>query len=322
MALWQSLVTWSRRPLANNPAAKILAFLLAFGVWFFVQGQQVMEVKTLVRVEYRWPDQLALSEPAPPQIRLSANGPRSLVRGLANRDIRVLVDMSGATAGVQSVEFQGRQFEGLPQGVEVVSTIPSSIQVDLVRSVSRKVKVQPATVGRVADGYHLADVVLVPSEVEVRGPANVLASLDALHTDGIAIDGLRKDFTAEVGLNVGRGINVQIESSRISAQVRVVPDTDVREFTEVPVLVADKLWEAQVERVAVQLKGPLEAIQAIGEEQVALVVRLPENISRSQKSVVVGPERDASIRYEVLRPGDDIELVQVVPQRFVIERIR
>ena len=47
-ALWESILEWSRRPLENNPAAKILAFTLAVGIWFFVQGQQVMEVKAIL----------------------------------------------------------------------------------------------------------------------------------------------------------------------------------------------------------------------------------------------------------------------------------
>ncbi len=77
-----------------------------------------------------------------------------------------------------------------------------------------------------------------------------------------------------------------------------------------------------MDQVEVTLKGPIESIRAISAEHVAVVVRLPKNLPASQQSVVVGPDADASIRYEVLRPGADVEVVSVVPQRFVIERRR
>ena len=75
-----------------------------------------------------------------------------------------------------------------------------------------------------------------------------------------------------------------------------------------------------MDQVAVVLEGPIEAIRGIRTEQIAVVVRLPEDVSSSQRSIVVGPETDASIRYEVLRPGADVEVISVSPQRFVIER--
>ncbi len=283
-----------------------------------------MEANTLARVEYSWPDGLALNEPAPPQVRLTASGARALVKRLEGRDLHVVVDMSEATAGVQSVEFLGREIKGLPKGVSVVSTAPSAIQVELVASVMRRVKVMPATVGKVAEGYHLVDVKLEPSLVEVRGPATVLERLRSLHTDGISIDGLRKPTTLEVGLNVERGLLVEVGDETISARVQVEPDTESRDFSNVPVLMADvdRRWRPQVDQVEVQLKGPIESIRAISADHVAVVVRLPQKLPASQQSVVVGPEADASIRYEVLRPGVDVEVVSVVPQRFVIERRR
>jgi len=310
--------------LNHNPGIKLLSLLLATGIWLFVQGEQVMEANTLARVEYSWPDGLALNEPAPPQVRLTASGARALVKRLEGRDLHVVVDMSEATAGVQSVEFLGREIKGLPKGVSVVSTAPSAIQVELVASVMRRVKVMPATVGKVAEGYHLVDVKLEPSLVEVRGPATVLERLRSLHTDGISIDGLRKPTTLEVGLNVERGLLVEVGDETISARVQVEPDTESRDFSNVPVLMADvdRRWRPQVDQVEVQLKGPIESIRAISADHVAVVVRLPQKLPASQQSVVVGPEADASIRYEVLRPGVDVEVVSVVPQRFVIERRR
>jgi YbbR domain-containing protein len=318
------VVAWIRSPLSRNPGIKLLSLLLATGLWLYVQGEQVMEANTLASVEYSWPDGLALSEPAPPQVRLTASGARALVKRLEGRDLHVVVDMSEATAGVQSVEFLGREIKGLPKGVSVVSTAPSSIQVELVASVMRQIKVMPATVGKVAEGYHLVDVTLDPSLVEVRGPATVLERLRSLHTDGISIDGLRKSTTLEVGLNVERGLLVEVGDETISARVQVEPDTESRNFSNVPVLMtdADRRWRSQVDQVEVTLKGPIESIRAISAEHVAVVVRLPKNIPASQQSVVVGPESDASIRYEVLRPGADVEVVSVVPQRFVIERRR
>ncbi len=318
------LVAWSRSPLSHNPGIKLLSLLLATGIWLYVQGEQVMEANTLARVEYSWPEGLALNEPAPPQVRLTASGARALVKRLEGRDLLLVVDMSEATAGVQSVEFLGREIKGLPKGVSVVSTAPSAIQVELVASVMRRIKVVPATVGKVAEGYHLVDVKLDPSLVEVRGPATVLERLRSLHTDGISIDGLRKSTTLEVGLNVERGLLVEVGDETIAARVQVEPDTETRNFSNVPVLMADvdRRWRPQVDQVEVTLKGPIESIRAISAEHVAVVVRLPKNLPASQQSVVVGPDADASIRYEVLRPGADVEVVSVVPQRFVIERRR
>jgi YbbR domain-containing protein len=116
----------------------------------------------------------------------------------------------------------------LPDGVEILSTDPSTVRVAIDRVETRSVPVE-VDPGVIPDGLEIDDPVLSQEEVQVRGAASVVGLIDRALAR-IRIDASGIDFNEPVdlvavdvgGQEVGAGL-VDIEPETISVQVDVQP---------------------------------------------------------------------------------------------------
>ena len=116
----------------------------------------------------------------------------------------------------------------LPDGIEILSTDPSTVRVaiDRVETLSVPVEVDPGTIPQ---GLEIDDPVVSQDEVQVRGAASVVGQVDRARAR-IRIDASEIDFNQPVdlvavdvaGQEVGAGL-VDIEPETISVQVDVRP---------------------------------------------------------------------------------------------------
>jgi YbbR domain-containing protein len=116
----------------------------------------------------------------------------------------------------------------LPDGVEILSTDPSTVRVAIDRVETRSVPVE-VDPGVIPDGLEIDDPVLSQEEVQVRGAASVVGLIDRALAR-IRIDASGIDFNEPVdlvavdvgGQEVGAGL-VDIEPETISVQIDVQP---------------------------------------------------------------------------------------------------
>ena len=72
------------------------------------------------------------------------------------------------------------------------------MSVSLEKRITRIVPVTPSFKGFLEPGYELQSFDLVPSEVEISGPASAVARVGDVQTDFIELAGRSSDFTAKV----------------------------------------------------------------------------------------------------------------------------
>jgi YbbR domain-containing protein len=114
----------------------------------------------------------------------------------------------------------------LSEGVEVLSAQPQEVRVAIDRIETRTVAVQVDS-GAIPDGLEIADPVVSPEEVQVRGAASVVGLVDRALAR-VRIDGSGIDFNNAVNLvavdvggeEVGAGL-VDIEPETVSVQIDV-----------------------------------------------------------------------------------------------------
>jgi YbbR domain-containing protein len=116
----------------------------------------------------------------------------------------------------------------LPDGVEILSTDPSTVRVAIDRVETRSVPVE-VDPGQIPDGLEIDDPVVSQEEVQVRGAASVVGQIDRalarIRIDASEIDSNQPvDLVAVdvAGQEVGAGL-VDIEPETISVQVDVRP---------------------------------------------------------------------------------------------------
>lgn len=303
-----------------NPFWKLGTLGLAVLIWAWIQSEEVIEESAWVKVEYLTPEALVMAQVPTQRVRVTVSGTRSEVKVLRKRQeaLQLDIDMQQFKAGVQTVDFVDAEIQGLPPKLEVVGLVPNSLQVELEPRVLKTVAVEPAVVGRIADGFRVSNIQLVPDTVELSGPASLIEKLEMVSTAGIQVGGLSETTVLEVGVTLSEANLSRTSTDRIQATVEVESVTTTAGFDGVPVAIRAAGWTTETSVVHVTLAGPLSELQKIDFEQVTAMIRVPEGTPPEQ--ITVGLEPRAAARVDVVHPGGAmIEAVAIEPARIVLE---
>ena len=126
-----TLTEWTKALLTRNLPMKAASLALALVLWAFVQQGQTVERTVFAEVAYSWPEGLVVAKAPPSRVHMTLSGSRTDMRRIDDGAMKVVVDMGQATEGVQSIDYSRGAIEGLPVGVDVLGTRPSSAQLAL-----------------------------------------------------------------------------------------------------------------------------------------------------------------------------------------------
>ena len=186
---------------------RVVALGIALLVWFYVAGDQGIEVgKSLrVKVDYRnaSPGFSVSHSASDALVRVSAS--RRLFEGLELGQLACVVDLKGLESGKYRLPLRVL----LPPGVRLVAVVPDIVTVELVRLIEKVLPVRVAWKGEFPEGTLLDKLVLTPSEVTVRGPENVLQDIVeavASVSPGQVLEG--GEVAAEIRLKTAKGLGL------------------------------------------------------------------------------------------------------------------
>lgn len=125
-------MSWLKRALVEDWWLKLLSLALAYALWAIVTQAPPVEIGVSVPLELRdVPAHLRVAGEIPTRIHLHLRGPERRVRALAQEEVAVWVDLSGAEAGNHRIPLEASNVE-LPPGLEVVRIIPDEVRLELV----------------------------------------------------------------------------------------------------------------------------------------------------------------------------------------------
>lgn len=209
--------------LRNNWQLKILALFFSVMLWIIVVGVEKAEITVKVPVEvFGQGKNLVVDGEVASELDVRLYGPRTLVRGVAERRPVKQVNLTGLGAGEHSFML-GSQDLSLPPWVSVLRISPSEIRLRLVKRFSRQVRVSPVIKGRPADGFELEAVVFDPPMVTVSGLEKDLATLDWIWTDPLSVSGLNRSTDTMVALRPPTGRSVQVVPTTVKATIKIRP---------------------------------------------------------------------------------------------------
>ncbi|MFH0810190.1 MAG: CdaR family protein [Pseudomonadota bacterium] len=310
MAPWAANHTASkRRSPFNNWGIKLVSLLCAAVLWFFVVGEEKAEIGVIIPVELiNIPSNLMVVNDVENGIDVRVNGPRSLIRQVANQKFSKTIDLSRAGPGMSSFPI-GPETLSLPRGVRVMRVRPTSITIFLERIARKTVTVQPVLVGDLAPGYSVSKVTVEPVQVTVSGPASELAGLTRIWSKPIDVSGLTSSVRRLVGLDF-KGYHLSgVADAVMEAHVEVEERVVTREFRDVPIRVvgAEQPYTIEPPRINLLVMGSMNAV----------------------RSLEVGQGLDVTIDVSGLKPGNytrkaliklplDTTLVQSEPKLFEV----
>lgn len=186
-----------RRYVLHDLGLKVLALVIAIGLWWLVGRDPIVGGRVSARVEFRHaPENLLMTSDTPFEVDLDVRGPERIVRSLRPSDVSVVLDLTGTKPGEQTFDLDPRQVR-VPRGLTVTNVVPSQIRLAFNRNTTRKVDVRPRVIGSFVAGYGITDVIADPATIVIEGPQNRVDAIDTAITDPVDATGVvgRATFT-------------------------------------------------------------------------------------------------------------------------------
>jgi YbbR domain-containing protein len=171
----------------HNLGIKVIALLLAIGLWWVVARDPVSEIPVDVAIEFHGiPENLEIATENIPQAQVRVSGPERVIHRLRPSDVHLELDISGARPGERTFDLTSREVHQ-PYELDVVQIIPSQLRLNFDTRMTRTVDIHPRIVGTPLSGYRVGHVVLDPPVMTVTGPQKRVEAVDAAMTDPIDV---------------------------------------------------------------------------------------------------------------------------------------
>jgi len=178
-----------RHYVLHNLWLKLLSLALAVAFWFAVAHEPVAELAVDVPIEFHnIPPNLEISSEVVPRAQIRVRGPQRVIRRLQPADIYANIDLSDVKPGERTYDLTSGEVHK-PSGLDVVQVVPSQFRITFDQRETREVPIQPRVIGKFADGYQIARVVVDPPQLKIIGPKKHVDLVDAAITDPIDVTG-------------------------------------------------------------------------------------------------------------------------------------
>ncbi|MEA2084966.1 MAG: CdaR family protein [Thermodesulfobacteriota bacterium] len=219
----------------KNWALKLLSLFFALFLWYFVVGEDKVDMTVLIPVEIvNLPHNLVISNQFKKELEVTVSGPRGLIRGISSQDVSRSVNLSKATPGTEVIhnELDSIRF---PRGIRVLRIQPANIILLLDRLIQKELTIKYITRGSPAKNYELVSILLDPPSITLTGPQALLGNEDFLTTTPIDISGLNGPSLRQVSLDLKSSIANLIGESVVTARVSIKEKTAKKNIPSVPV---------------------------------------------------------------------------------------
>ncbi|MCD4689042.1 MAG: YbbR-like domain-containing protein [Desulfuromonadaceae bacterium] len=198
------------KKLTENWALKLLALVFACILWFFVTGEQKLELSYSVPLELKnMPVGMMVANDIPSMIDVRISGPRTRLMNLQLQDIVITVNLKGLEPGLTTLKRLEERLN-LPGPFKVTRLSPSFIDVKLERVVSKDLQVKSQLSGKPAADYRVVAVRIEPQQVLVEGAESEVAGFDSVATEVVDIADARETRREKVSLAYpGRYSNIK-----------------------------------------------------------------------------------------------------------------
>jgi YbbR domain-containing protein len=290
-----------RRHYRRDFGLRVLAVLLAAGLWMFVNaGQRAAPIELPVPVSYRLlPPGLVITNDPPAVVKVEVTGPRTLLSLLDAERLTLRLDLKGIATGKTEFKITPAMFE-VPRQTTVTRISPSQISLDVDRLLRRDIPVRLVVRGEPARGYNVTSVDVEPPTISVSGPSEIVAPLRSAETEPVEVTGAAEDIEAPARI-INPAAQVTLGRSEVVAKVSIAEVITDREFKAIEVAVHDPEYKYSLsdKKVNVTLRGPEAKLSSLdlkglvyvdakgvapGAHELPLKVELPDGLQLVRQS--------------------------------------
>lgn len=216
----------------NNFWYKLSALGIAFILWYFVQGKEVLEVNKRLQVNMQVPKGYMVKGGDVRFKEMTIKGPRLLLDSNRSRPFEANIKVA-PKVGEQRFRIEKRFLRDWNS--RLVPTVHDpyiKINVDLKKT--RTLPIKHVTQGLPADGYTIEKVDIKPPSVNVSGPKEEIDLLTHIATTPIDITGLQSSRSIESSLFVENNTHLSLSIEKVTVNLRVGETKINKRFAGIP----------------------------------------------------------------------------------------
>jgi len=262
-----------RRLRGANLGLRVLALVLAIGLWMFVNaGERGLVESLTVPISYRsLPQGMVIVNHPPTVVKIEVTGPRTLLSLLDPERLTLKIDLRNVAAGQSEYKIYPAMFN-VGRNTAVTSISPDQLTLDVDRVVSREVPVHLAVQGKVEPGYTVTSVDITPPSVTIMGPSRFVTPLTSVTTEPFDLRGLASDTSRSVDIATPHPL-LGFSTGHVDARINVAEAIADREFRAVDVEVKDSGFKYRIEpkQATLTIRGPAVKLASLAPKGLAYV---------------------------------------------------
>jgi YbbR domain-containing protein len=270
------MMSFVREKLLENWILKIIALLLAWVLWLFIQGEpeNVSSVTTVTApVEVHFPEGMEISSGLISTVQV-------VIRG-SSQPLNCIINLQNAKEGEHRIVLTEDQIKSPKgEGVEVFQVNPPQVVLMLEKTISKTVPITVPVQGEVADGFEIYDIDSTPKEVEIVGPRNHIEPVEEASTEIIDLDGKKQSISYRAGLNFKDGTIRSTITDPVLVAIQIGPRRKMFVVKDVPVDPGDASYISIPEKVNIQVMAPESLKDALVPDRFSLTVDI-SNVDES-----------------------------------------
>ncbi len=266
-------VSGARRLRGGELGLRILALMLAVGLWIFVNAGERGSVEPLtVPISYSsLPQGMVIVNHPPTFVKIEVTGPRTLLSLLDPERLALKLDLRGVAAGQSEFKIYPAMFN-VERNTAVTSISPDQLSLDIDRLLTRDVPVHLAVQGKVEPGYTITSVDITPPTVTIAGPSRFVSPLTSVSTEPFDLKGINSDTDHSVDIaapNPALGFS----TGHVDVRINVAEAITDREFRAVDVQVKDSNFKYRIEprQATLTIRGPAIKLAGLAPKGLAFV---------------------------------------------------
>ncbi len=189
-------------PIINKHLLKLISFVFAVILWFFVLSSRPIEVDYVLPISFESPIGKGISSLLDKNIKLKLKGSRIYIKNYINEQnlINLKLDKKNKVSKNKYKFSLATDSFHLPFGVSVVDFSPKEILVEVDKIIYKKVPVKLNLRNDLNEKYRILGSSVSPSEVMIQGPRNTMRKISHILTDPIPLSDISSDKLMKVKL--------------------------------------------------------------------------------------------------------------------------
>lgn len=250
----------------QNLSYRIISLLIAVSLWMWVTTERNPTQEKVLQVPLETKnlaEEFMIAE-KPDSIKIRIEGRTNIIEDITTRDLSATVNLAGATVGTNTSMVEVT----LPNGVQLVSTVPAQVKIEIDEVVEVQTSVAVEIEGEVQEGYSSLAPLATPSEVIIKGPKRLLDTIDKVFVTA-RIEGRSQSLSESLPLKVrdSKGNLIQEwlrqEPGHVEVFIPIIKEEPSQKILVKPAIIGRPATGYRVKRVEVEP----EIVEAYGSYQ-------------------------------------------------------